>query len=353
LCKLKLEGFNELKKKVTRAPDKPRVSIGLPVFNGEKYLEETLDSILAQEYTDFELIISDNASTDQTQQICSTYASRDGRIRYYRNEVNFGGSYNYNRVFKLSSGEYFKWAAHDDILAPDYLMKCINILDKEPCIILCHSKTSCIDEYGTIIGTYESGKSFDSQKSYERFGNLINFYSHRSQIFGVIRASTLRKTKLLKNHIGSDVNLLAEILLLGKIYIIPEYLFFLRKHQQSYSGRALRARTQVLGFQEISEWWRPQFNRKKTKIYALIKYTYNFREFFRSVKNAPLTRFERLLCYAQLIKWFIREGYMSVFYDIANILFHHSKLVYKLALNAKSLFKKMKMKLVHARASGF
>jgi len=115
---------------------KPRVSIGLPVYNGENYLEEAIDSILAQTYKDFELIISDNASTDRTPDICQAYANKDPRIRYYRNEKNIGAAVNFNRVFELSSSEYFKWAAHDDIIAPDYISECIEILDNDDSIVL-------------------------------------------------------------------------------------------------------------------------------------------------------------------------------------------------------------------------
>ena len=99
---------------------KSRVSIGMPVFNGEKYLRESIESILDQTYQNFELIISDNASTDRTQEICLEYARKDNRISYYRNDKNLGGPRNYNRVFELSSAEYFKWAAYDDVLAPEF-----------------------------------------------------------------------------------------------------------------------------------------------------------------------------------------------------------------------------------------
>ena len=109
--------------------NKPRVSIGMPVFNGENYLAEALDSLLTQTFSDFELIISDNASTDKTEEICRAYAVRDQRIRYFRNQENLGASRNYNRVFELSSGEYFKWAAHDDLCAPEFLGRCVDVLD--------------------------------------------------------------------------------------------------------------------------------------------------------------------------------------------------------------------------------
>ena len=103
-------------------PAHPRVSIGLPVYNGELFLENALDSILSQTYSDFELIISDNASDDKTEEICRSYAARDKRVRYSRNAHNLGAAPNYNRVYHLARGRYFKWASHDDVLAPEFLI---------------------------------------------------------------------------------------------------------------------------------------------------------------------------------------------------------------------------------------
>src|SRR5882762_1549884 len=117
----------------------PRISIGLPVYNGENFITDALESILGQTYTDFELIISDNASTDRTEALCKSYAARDPRIRYWRNAENLGAARNFNRVFELSSGEYFKWTAHDDVLAPDYLEKCIEASDRDPSVVLVYT----------------------------------------------------------------------------------------------------------------------------------------------------------------------------------------------------------------------
>ena len=131
--------------------ESPCVSIGLAVYNGEKYLKKALDSIITQTFTDLELIISDNFSTDNTQQICEQYASQDERIRYYRNNKNIGAPRNFNRAFELASGKYFKWAASDDVLAPDFLRKCVAILDKDASVVLCHSITGRIDENGDLL----------------------------------------------------------------------------------------------------------------------------------------------------------------------------------------------------------
>src|SRR5262245_38883261 len=115
---------------------RPRVSIGLPVYNGERYLAETLNSMLAQTFEDFELIICDNASTDQTEQICRFYAGKDTRICYVRNATNLGAAKNYRRTFELSSGDYFRWANCDDLFAPESLACCVEILDWKPSVVL-------------------------------------------------------------------------------------------------------------------------------------------------------------------------------------------------------------------------
>ena len=126
----------------------PRVSVGLPVYNGERYLRLAIDSILAQTFEDFELIISDNASTDHTEEICREYAARDPRVIYIRQPRNRGGAWNFNHVVELARGEYLKWAAHDDVLAPTFLKECVAALDRLPGTVLASPRTVKIDESG-------------------------------------------------------------------------------------------------------------------------------------------------------------------------------------------------------------
>jgi glycosyltransferase involved in cell wall biosynthesis len=306
--------------------NKPRVSIGLPVFNGEKYLEEALNSILGQTYPDFELIISDNASTDRTQQICRSYAAKDSRVRYYRNKRNLGASKNFNSVFFLSLGEYFKWAAYDDVLAPEFLEKCINILDHDPSIVLCYSKTGSIDEHGALVGARDYKIRINSRKPHVRFGDLISIrYPCAHAIFGVIRASKLNITPLMGNYIGSDRNLLAEIGLIGRIHKIPECLLFRRKHPQTYTNLSPWWDSNV---QTLSSWWYP------TKTQRII-FSYNFLEYLRSVKRIPLKWSERLLCYAQIGKWFVREGWILLGTDMEVSLLRRLNFGRKLASAVK------------------
>lgn len=145
----------------------PRVSIGLPVYNGDNYLIETLDSILAQTYADFELIICDNASTDGTAEICRTYAVQDDRIRYFRNETNVGAARNYNLTWEHARGEYFKWVAHDDPCAPQLIERCVAALDSMPDVIMAYGRTILIDARGDIIEYHNDGFNLTSSHPHE------------------------------------------------------------------------------------------------------------------------------------------------------------------------------------------
>ena len=126
----------------------PRLSIGLPVYNGERLLPQAIECLLAQSFGDFEIVIGDNASTDRTQEICQDYVRRDPRIRYVRHEHNLGAVANFNRVFELSAAPLFKWAAHDDLHRETYLEACISLLDAHPDLVLAHSGTAFVDERG-------------------------------------------------------------------------------------------------------------------------------------------------------------------------------------------------------------
>jgi glycosyltransferase involved in cell wall biosynthesis len=218
-----------------RASNIPKISLGMPVYNGRAYIIDALDSILAQTFDDFELIISDNASTDNTGEICKEYAAKDRRVRYFRNDVNIGASKNFNRAFQLSFAEYFKWVAHDDLLNPDYLSKCMQVLQGDESIVLCYSNTARIDENGHITGDYPSdnAKVFDSRKVSERFREVTDMRHWNMVFYGLIRSGALSKTRLLGGYVGSDRTLTAELALLGRLYKIPEPLFFRREHPEA------------------------------------------------------------------------------------------------------------------------
>jgi glycosyltransferase involved in cell wall biosynthesis len=285
--------------------NKPRLSIGLPVFNGEKYLRQAIDSIL---------IISDNGSTDRTGEICREYL-KDDRVHYYRSEKNHGLAWNLNRVFELSSGVYFKWAAHDDMMASEFLSKCISVLEKDPAIVLCHSKNAIIDETGEVVGTYRLGTIMDSKKPHERFSEMLNRKGFPWLIFGVFRRDALSMTQIFGGYIGSDWNLLAEISLIGRIVEIPEYLFFRREHPQAYTNRHYSKPVRVHDYRTETLW----LTGRKRKALIVLPHWRNCIEFFKSVRHVPLTWSERWLCYREITRWFLGKGKGWMKWDFSNV----------------------------------
>src|SRR5450755_1644977 len=169
----------------------PLLSIGLFVYNGEPFLRETLDSILSQTFRDFELIISDNASTDGTQQICEAYGASDSRIRYYRSETNKGAGWNIRRVFSLATGKYFKQAACDDLYDPAFLAECIAVLERDDTCVLAHARTRVIDERGVFLENYNWPLRADSPDRITRFREMLLNDHMCYQIFGVMRRDAL------------------------------------------------------------------------------------------------------------------------------------------------------------------
>jgi glycosyltransferase involved in cell wall biosynthesis len=269
-----------------------RLSIGLPVFNGEDYLEDALDSLLGQTFSDFEIIISDNASTDRTKDICQAYMQRDSRIKYYRNQENIGAVQNWYRTFDLSSSEYFACAAHDDIYAPEYMQRCIDILDQNPSVVVCYSKTKVIDEHGKTVGNFEVEIDTTSPKPYLRLYNMIGIDYLCIQMYGVMRVNALRRTKVYIGYYGCDRNTLAELSLLGQIYEIPEHLFFHRLYPQALgvalnSGRSL----QELLLLDPGTNWNLRFS-------AVTR----FRNYFAAIARTPMSNIERMKCSAQLVR---------------------------------------------------
>ena len=151
----------------------PRLTIGLPVYNGERYLAESIESLLGQSYTDFELIISDNASTDDTSRICERYAKQDSRIRYYRQPRNVGLAPNHNFCAEQARGEFFKWAAADDLYHRDLLLRCVEVLDERPEVVLVHSYTAMIDGDGAVFQANAYRLNTAAPRASDRFRSLL------------------------------------------------------------------------------------------------------------------------------------------------------------------------------------
>ncbi len=209
------------------------VSVGMPVYNGEAHIRKAIESILGQTFTDFELVISDNASSDGTAAICQEYAARDSRIRIFRNEINRGSVYNDNRVFQLSRGKYFKWASSNDYIAPTMLEECVNVLDRRPEVVLCYSHSCLLDDQGALIEEHEDALDLENDSPSFRFRRITCDMGLNNAFSGLIRSDVLRQTTYLENYLASDLPVMAELALHGKFHEIPRPLFFRRVGNQS------------------------------------------------------------------------------------------------------------------------
>ncbi len=296
--------------------DNPTVSIGLPAYNAERYLREALDSILGQTYRAFELIVSDNASTDATATICHEYAARDDRVRYIRSPINVGAHRNFRRALELARGRYFKWAAHDDICHPTYLGRCVEVLDADPSVVLCHSRTVFIDAEAhpvpdeaiargyfvdasgrvVYVRAYDPPRQLGSPWAHRRFRDVLLSTRWCFEIFGVIRTDALRRTSgFRESYYGADKMILAELSLLGRFAEVPEELFFRRCHPEQS--------TNLGSAQQVAIWLDPTAGRRLVAQRLLCLHGY-----LRSIPRADLPPYERLLCLLSVARLAVDPG---------------------------------------------
>ena len=213
-----------------------QVSIGLPVYNGERYLPEAIESVLAQSYTDFEFIISDNASDDQTPQICQDYAASDRRIRYIRNAENVGAARNYDLVWYESTGKYFKWLAHDDRILPSFLEETVSILEQNPDVVLCNSVVDYIGDQGQHLGYYKSViEGCNGPEPADRLATMILRLHTCVDFFGLLRRDAMVNSLLHQAYRGSDRAFLAQMAIRGRFHQIDTPLVQMRQHAGQYS----------------------------------------------------------------------------------------------------------------------
>jgi glycosyltransferase involved in cell wall biosynthesis len=271
----------------------PRLTIGLPVYNGEKYIAESLEALLGQSFTDFELIISDNASTDSTGDICRRYEAQDPRVRYCRQPQNIGLAPNHNFVAEQARGELFKWASNDDLYARNLLESCIDALDKYPDVVLAHAWTAKVNDSGVVTEAFEYPLNTASPRAPERFRSLL-FVSGGDDDYGVIRTEVLRRTAMKESYHHADRTIIAELSLHGRFYQVPDWLYFRREHA-GQSGRAtMRSRCANMDPRRADRLRHPAARLYGEYIWAYV----------RAIRHAPLSPADRRECYRYLAQWF-------------------------------------------------
>lgn len=242
----------------------PTVAIGLPVYNGGRWLEATMASVLAQRGVDFELIVSDNASTDDTQRICRALAAQDSRIRYHRNSENVGVANNFSHAFRLSRSRYFKWMSCADAIAPSFLERCVAVLEARPEVALAYPVTRLFEDDPTQGIDTPDTFDLDRDDPAERFMIYLRGVALNNIMHGVYRADVLARTRLYSPFVGADINMIAELLLLGRAVQLPLVLNFRRSHPDTMTRlrdatavRTLYApnRTSALKYQAWAQVW--------------------------------------------------------------------------------------------------
>ena len=274
-------------------PSPPRVSIGLPVFNGANYLQLAIDSILNQSFTDFELVIADNASTDATPRIIKEAASRDSRVKPIFGTENIGAAPNYTRVFENSFGEYFKWASHDDVCSPHLLEKTVAALDSNPKLTVAAARTDTIDQDGKFLFAYEPLAGFTSDDPAVRLETVFKLSGDIYYVWGLMRRHMLEETGLLGSFIGHDRALLANLAMVGPFWCSKDILFHMREHEdRSIHRHSWRDPEQSMN------WYDPSAKQAGKQPTLRL-----FREYVASLTRAKLSPSDSIRCALVMKDW--------------------------------------------------
>lgn len=287
-----------------------QVSIGVPAYNGEKYLAGALDSLLAQSFKDFEIVISDNASTDRTHEICQAYQIKDPRIRYFRSDRNLGAAWNHNRVVQLSSAPLFKWAACDDLHEPLFLERCVDALYKDPSVVLSHTYVKMIDGKGEPL-RYDGQRACfldrsggrvplpdrshiaEATEPEVRFRDVLTHAWWCVQCFGVMRRDAFLRTAGHGNYWGADKVFLAELALQGRFHQVLEQLFLQRIHEDCSFGK-----------KDIHELEEHMDTAGSQRFYHFLM----LKDYLKLALTADLNIRQRIHCLASLARLTLRPG---------------------------------------------
>jgi glycosyltransferase involved in cell wall biosynthesis len=272
------------------------VTVGLPVYNGAPYLEDAIRSILDKTHEDLRLVISDNASTDETEEICRA-AAADPRVDYERQDVNRGAAWNYNRTVALARSPYFKWAAADDLLAPTCVERCFATLSAAPpTVVMVYPRTTIVDAAGNAVSEWSDGVDSRSPRPRTRFNHVVDRVVLGNPIFGLVRAEALARTRGHGNYPSADWVYLSELALLGEIWELPESLFLRRMHEMT--SRAANPE-----LEQLSAWFDPSAVPVRDEKRRLRH------EYVAAVRHAQLSRWDRLTTLGQFtVVWSRRHS---------------------------------------------
>ena len=265
----------------------PRLSIGLPVYNGQSLLPAAIDALIGQSYRDFELIISDNASTDRTAEICQSYVEQDSRVRYIRQPQNIGLIPNHNFLVGVARGEFFKWASHDDLYHRDFLQRCVDALDTHPEAVLAHAWCVLMDADRVPVQFFKYPEATAASRAPDRFRSML-FDGKGDWTYAVFRTRVLRQTPLHSSYHGGERTLITEFALHGTLYQVPEWMYFRRDHPNRHQS---------------SREWSAGYDPRRANQSAIRLYAEYLWGYVSAVRRSPLSLAEKRECYGLLARW--------------------------------------------------
>lgn len=270
----------------------PRVTVGLPVYNGERFLERAIRSVLNQSLRDLELVIADNASSDGTERIARAAAAADPRVRYIRHPRNLGAAPNYNHTLAAARAPYFKWLAHDDAIEPGFLEQAVAALEAEPGAPLCQAQVQFIDAEDRPIAVHDGlGDGTGAASPSARFAAMVLRSHPCTAIFGLFRTGVLRASLQHASFHGADRALLAQLALRGPFLRLDAPLVLVREHEGRYTRRVADAEQRRL--------WHDTSARRHSRLPTLRLY----REYWGMALSERLPAAERLRAMAILLAW--------------------------------------------------
>ncbi len=282
----------------------PRVTLGVPVYNGEDYLAESLAAIQAQDFTDFEVLIWDNASTDSTEEIAREAAAHDERFRYHRNATNVGGAVNSNLLLHEAKAPLFKWVYHDDIMEPSLVRRCIEYLDDGgPSVVLAYPRVKLIDSEGHVVGEHDDvDLDISSDNPADRVGALLTRFVTQTQ-FGVMRTVVARRAGGVSVDVAGEIVLPLALALRGKLRLVPEQLMLIRQHEDRHGGDR----------QSELDWVDPS---RPAVPFPYSRATWLF---LKAISQAPLTAKQRRDCYATVLRDFTAPTWRTFVGDVVRL----------------------------------
>jgi glycosyltransferase involved in cell wall biosynthesis len=279
----------------------PLLSFAIPIRNGERFLPRLLDSLLAQDFSNFEIVISDNASTDRTAEVCQQYCLQDQRIRYHRNSENIGLNANFNLLITLAQGKYMRWIGADDRLEPDYARKCVAALEARPDLIGVTTYQDFIDDHGNRDYCEYTGDRLDFPQAHKRYARMVWFMSrdfrYIDPIYTMVRRDVLAEIGGHKPVLGADQVLAVELSLHGAFGHIPECLAHRGWH---FSEKLWPSRDQVL-----QQNFHKDYSKVKQQTYLNVVWS-----FWQPVLSLPLSWSEKLLCVPTITYYLFRISYI-------------------------------------------